>query len=186
VSLQPASAPARFNLGRALQMSGQVDEAIKAYGEALRLDPTYQRAASGLAESHYMRAFTHDQAGRFVQAAAELRLAVSFRPDWPDALSQLTWVLATSEGLSAADREESVRTGERAREITAGRSAECLDSLSAAYASVGRFADAIKTAEDASRLAARSSPALVAQIDARLRTYRSGRAVVRAPTITRP
>lgn len=180
-ALDPASPAAHFNLARALQGSGSADAAILEYQEALRLNPSYERAQGGLAEAYYLQAFGRDERGQFGPAAESLRLALAIKPDWADALSHLAWVLATGAGFDRAAREESVRLGERARDLSGSRDANILDSLAAAYASVGRYREAIETARAAVARAAAVSPDLVGQIEARLNIYRASQAVVRHP-----
>jgi tetratricopeptide (TPR) repeat protein len=180
-ALEPASPATHFNLARALQGGGRADAAILEYQEALRLNPSYERARGGLAEAYYLQAFARDERGEFGPAAESLRLALAIRPDWADALSHLAWVLATGDGFDRAAREESVRLGERARDLSASRDANVLDSLAAAYASVGRYQEAIETARAAIARAAAVSPDLVGQMEARLNIYRASQAIVRHP-----
>ena len=44
----PASASAKFGLGRALQAAGKTGDAAQAFHEALRIDPNFQKATDGL------------------------------------------------------------------------------------------------------------------------------------------
>jgi hypothetical protein len=178
-ALEPSSPAGRFNLARALQGIGRADDAVLEYQEALQLDPSYERARGGLAEAYYLQAAARDERRQFGAAAESLRLSLEIKPDWADALSHLAWVLATGDGLDRAAREESVRAGERARDLSASRDANVLDSLAAAYASVGRFREAIETAQSAATRAAAASPDLLAPIEARLKLYRANQALVR-------
>jgi Flp pilus assembly protein TadD len=176
VSIEPQSPAAHFNLGTALQATGKEDQAIGHYEEALRLNPGYARARERLAASFYNRAYILDRQKRPADAIAALRRAIEIRADWPPALGQLAWLLATTTARSS-DPDEPVRLASRAAELTARTDAGILDSLAAAYAAAGRMSDAIRTAEEAEARAIKSAPETVDDIRARLRLYRSGRSL---------
>ncbi len=183
--LEPTSAAARFNLARALQARERLGEALAAYRDALRLDPTYARARTGMAETLYLRAATEDAQHQYREAAASLREALGFRPEWPDAMSHLAWVMATSSGFDAVAHTEALTLAERANTLTGSRDPSILDSLAAAYAALGRFADAIRASEQALSIAARQAPDMRAEIESRLRLYKNGQAVQRIAPVSR-
>ena len=62
--------PAEFSLalGSAYLRSGRMDDAAKAYGEAIKVNPK-------MGEAHNNLAFVHFRAGRLDEAAAELKAA---------------------------------------------------------------------------------------------------------------
>ena len=59
------------------------------------------------------------------------------------------WLLATSPESSSSSGAEAVQLAQRAVELSDGDEPTYLDTLAAACARVGRFADAVKTAEKA-------------------------------------
>jgi hypothetical protein len=64
---------------------------------------------------------------------------------------------------------------QRAWKLSGGNEPGALNALAAAYAEVGRFADAVRTAEQAFRSAATRNHTLAEQIRARLERYRNGK-----------
>jgi tetratricopeptide (TPR) repeat protein len=178
--LAPQSAAAQFNLGAALTMAGRVDEAMTQYRAALALRPEYSQAHNNLAglllrsgrveeaQTHFEAAIAadpgnadaHDNLGRLLrarghraEAIVHFRHAVDLRPDWPPALADLAWGLATSPEEALRDPAEAVRLAERAVVAGGGRDPGALDVLAAAYAAAGDFARAVTYAEAAVRLA---------------------------------
>jgi protein O-mannosyl-transferase len=94
----------------------------------------------------------------------------------PQVLNNLAWLWATTPGVSPEDTARAVEYGEQACRLTRYLDANCLDTLAAAYASVGRYGDAIATAEKAIALAHQAGKvSLAAQISAHARLFRDGR-----------
>jgi spermidine synthase len=91
-------------------------------------------------------------------------------------LNDLAWLLATCEPSAGGDPARAVRLAERAQALSGGKSPACLDTLAAAYAAEGRFADAVRTAQQALELAesAGQTP-LATKIQTRLEGYRVAR-----------
>ena len=83
---QPDYATAWSNLGSALQGRGNLDEAIAAYREALRLNPDYAMA-------HYNLGNALRVLRRPNEAIDACRAAVRLKPDFPEAHSNLGAVL---------------------------------------------------------------------------------------------
>lgn len=82
VDAVPRSAQARNNLGGALLVQGQIDEAIEHLQEALRLDPRHAEAHSNLGVALARR-------GRAVEAIEQYRQALSLDPRQTQAYSNL-------------------------------------------------------------------------------------------------
>jgi tetratricopeptide (TPR) repeat protein len=162
-------ATALFGVGHGLIAARRFTEAVTALGEALDAKPDFP-------EARYTLAQAFASLNRPAQSIAELRRALGLKGDWPAALGQLAWLLATEPDASLRNPTEAVRLAERAAALTARTDAEILDTLAAAYASMGRFADAVAAAEAAEALA--PPPALAAQIRARLHLYRANQPVI--------
>ena len=79
---------------------------------------------------------------------------------------------ATSADASLRDGREGVRLAERARGLVHDADADALDILAAAYAEVGRFADAVRMARQALEVA--GDEAELAGDPTAPRTVRSG------------
>ena len=169
LSIKPNHAEAHYNLGLALQRRGRGDEAIDHYRHALELRPDYVEAHNGLGTILAL-------SNRFPEALAHFRDALCLRPDWLPPLNGAAWILATDADPAVRQDNEAVRLAERACALTQRRDPGVLDTLAAAYASAGRFDEAVSTAQEAVALAAsRKSDGLAAVIAQRLELYRQGR-----------
>jgi tetratricopeptide (TPR) repeat protein len=95
-------------------------------------------------------------------AIEKYRAALQLVPDYPAALNNLAWILATDTDASCRNGTEAVRLAERACELTRHESARMYGTLGAAYAESGQFTNAISACEKAIALAdATSEPELV-------------------------
>jgi len=167
--LRPEDADAHYNLGLALAKGGRMDEAIEHYHQALRLKPEH-------AAVHFNLGNALAGLGKTGEAIAHYNQCLQRMPDRRDALNNLAWLLATQETAAGGDSARAVQLAERACEGGAQENAECLDTLAAAYAAAGRFADAILTAQRAERLAESAGQTrLAASIQTRLELYRAAR-----------
>jgi tetratricopeptide (TPR) repeat protein len=200
--LNPASAPTQYNLGFALSVRGRRDEAITAFQDALRIDPDYAQAHNNLgallqisgqpdaALEHYRRAVTlrpdnveaHTNLGqllairgRAAEAAAQFSEVLSARGDNVQALAGLAWIRATASDPLLRDAAQAMRLAEQADEATRHQDVNVIDALAAAYASAGRYEDAIRAARSGLDLAtAAGQVAVAAQFRQRVELYQTG------------
>jgi tetratricopeptide (TPR) repeat protein len=144
VAAIPDQADAQYNLASALLRKGRAGEAIVHYQKVLELHPDSADAHSNLGSALLAQ-------GRVPEAVAEYTEALKISPENIAALSNLAWLLATSADSSQRNGKEAVRLAERAD--SAGSRSDnhptILRILAAAYAEVGRFADAKETAQRA-------------------------------------
>jgi predicted O-linked N-acetylglucosamine transferase (SPINDLY family) len=96
------------NLGNAYKAMGQIDSAIAAYLEAVRLDPGFQAAHNNLGNMYL-------EQGNLAAAVSSYRQALALQPDF----AEVRWQLAMSKLQLVAESEN---------ELEAGR-AEFLDEL---------------------------------------------------------
>ena len=110
--------------------------------------------------------------GEIVEALPHYRAAVEIRPNDFVILNNLAWALAT--GPDAVRRpQEAVLLAGRAAAATKYGWAAGLDTLAAAYAGVGRFRDAVQTAERGIRVARLTEELEIEQeLTARVGLYR--------------
>ena len=83
LQLEPGNANAHFNLGYIHQVYLKIyDQAIKHYTDAIAVDPQY-------AEAYYNRGLTYETMGNIAAAAADYKLAIQFRGEYPAAQAGL-------------------------------------------------------------------------------------------------
>lgn len=94
----------------------------------------------------------------------------------PTGVSDLARFLAVHPDAKFRNGAEAVRLAEHAAELLKGQDAQTLDTLAAAYAEAGRFAEATETAKKAISLAtATGQKPLAIEIQKRSELYQSGR-----------
>ena len=168
---RPDWADARYGLAVSLGSLGDLAGAEREYREAARLDPALAEAQFGLGIVLQGRGMTRE-------AIAALREAVRRDPGLSVAAEALAWLLATSDGGDPADAAEAVRLAETARTAEGHDSPRLLDTLAAAYATAGRFAEAAATARQAAALArAGGDDRFAGDVEKRLALYESARPV---------
>lgn len=168
LAIDPDQAEAHNNLANVLWQMGRLRQAAVEYERALALHPDYAVAHFNLAE--VLRA-----AGETREAIAHYRSALDIRPDLAPALASLAWVLATSPDTSVRDGAQAVVLAARAEQISGGRNPEFVATLAAAYAEVGRFPEAVASAERALRLAtARGRAELAERLRTQVAFYQTG------------
>jgi hypothetical protein len=80
-------------------------------------------------------------------------MAVALGPQDPHSRNNLAWILATSSDARVRDGAKAVDLAQQAVALSGGREAQFVRTLAAAYAEIGRFADAIAAAQQAAALA---------------------------------
>jgi tetratricopeptide (TPR) repeat protein len=172
----PRSAEASDNIGRVLASKGRMEDAIPYFEKAIEIDP-------GFAEAHqFLGAALYYARGQVQQALVEWRAALRAQPDFLPALNEAAHVLAASPDASARNGAEAVALAERAVKLSGGHEAIYLDTLAAAYAEVGRFADAVATARRGLEIAtSRDQSQLREGLAARLGLYQERKPYRDAP-----
>jgi tetratricopeptide (TPR) repeat protein len=168
LDLRPNNAEAHAFYGSALAARGKTGDALKHLREAVRLGPEV--------ETRLQLAAMLRVNGKIREAIEQTRLALSAKPDMPEALSNLAWLLATASDDSVRNGAEAVRLAEQACRLTNFREARMLGALAAAYAEAGRFSDAVSTAQKAIELARAAGDVQFAGMNEQLlRLYQAGR-----------
>jgi tetratricopeptide (TPR) repeat protein len=169
LEIQPDIAAAHNNLGHILAGRGQLDEAIAHYHKALQIQPGHVNAQRNLAAALSERE-------ELLKSLAERREALRLRPYDVVLLNDVAWMLATSPNASVRNGAEAVELAGRAMKLPGGQQPAVLGTLAAAYAEAGRFPEAVRTAEQALRLAAAAGDHTLAEmIRTRLELYSSGK-----------
>ncbi len=116
------------------------------------------------------------QTGKFREAVAEYRQVLAVKPDEPEALNNLAWLLATSPDSAVRNGADAVRFAEQGCRLTGYQQAPMVGTLAAAYAEAGRFTEAVATAQKAIELARAGGDASFAAVNEQLlRLYRAGK-----------
>ena len=167
--LAPRHVGARNNLGAALARQGRVSEALVHYSEALRVDPGNRTTRRNIFR---LLARPRDAGDALKRYRTALRLGI----DEPYVLNGLARLLATCPDREIRNGPEAVRLAKRACELTGYKSPRTLDTLAAAHAETGNFAEAVRVAENALEIALGSGQdRMVAVIRGHLALYRSQR-----------
>lgn len=135
-------ASAHYNLANALLATGNVDEAISQFREALTLTPDDPDVHTNLARALVA---TDDLAG----GVTHYRRALDLNPQIPLALVGLSWLRAAAPEAALRSSSEALSLAQQAVALVGDNHPEVLDTLSVAYAAVGRFDDALSTARRA-------------------------------------
>lgn len=202
--LDPESAEAHYNLATALAWEGHRDEAIAHLRQALASAPDHVGAhvnLGALLRARGERAGAMEQlrlalslaprnaaahaniggllleGGSVAQALDEFRAALDANPNLLEPLTELAWTLATSPSRSLRRPAEAVTLAERARVVTHGEDVRVLDALAAAYASSGRYADAVLTVQRALVLLPPGAEETARLLRGRLALYRQRKSV---------
>lgn len=94
--------------------------------------------------------------GRHREAVTQYEAVLAQEPDHAGSHQNLAWLLATSPDPAVRDGPRAVRHAERA--LTHGETGAWLDTLAAALARAGRFAEAAQTARRAWERSTRKNP----------------------------
>jgi tetratricopeptide (TPR) repeat protein len=109
------------------------------------------------------------------QAVPPLREALRMRPDDVQSMTRLGWILATSPDATIRNGAEALKWAEAALSSPSQRSPEALDLLAAAYAEIGRFAEAQTTLQEAIKKSSESEPSFVEELQVRLALYKNNK-----------
>jgi tetratricopeptide (TPR) repeat protein len=159
VELAPVSAEAHWTLATRLALAGRFAEAATACRAGLGIVPAnpeiHLTLGSTLAQQAKVAASTNSPAAEamVIEGLQHFRLATLIRPDWPEALNNLAWLLATHPNPKLRDGAEAVRLAERACQLSGYQRIPMLNTLAMAYAEAGRFADALGQARKSLALA---------------------------------
>jgi Flp pilus assembly protein TadD len=146
VAADPRSAVARNNLGMALAQRGLLDEGMEHLRVSASLRPSDPATRGNMANVYLLQ-------GDLRAAANEFRATLKLDPARVDAANNLAWILATAADRSLRSPSEAVALAETVVAVPGSRTAGNLDTLAAAYAAAGRFADALRVLDEAERLA---------------------------------
>jgi len=166
VAQKPDYADAQNNLGIVLLQKGRVGEAIEHLEKAEELNHQNTQTYYNLGAAFYMQ-------GKASEALMQWRAGLHIDPEDLPLLGQAAWVLATNPESSVRNGEEAVELATRAVKLSSGKDPAALDTLGAALAEAGRFAEAVDTARQALALAPEP---LADEVKARIALYEAKQA----------
>ena len=169
---------AYYNLGGILAKENRVNEAIDAWQNTVRIRPRFAQGYENLGYALYLQA-------KFSDSLTQLRLALGKEPNRLFALNLAASLLATCPDSSIRNGAEAFALADRAKRLTGGKDPAILDTLSAAYAENGSFAQAIEIEQQALVLATQQgNTTLATRLKAHLARYASNEPIREAPNQT--
>jgi tetratricopeptide (TPR) repeat protein len=117
--------------------------AIADFDEMLKINPRNARAYNGRGQCWARKR-------DFAEAIADFNRAIQLNPRSWAPYNRRAWIWATCTDATVRDGSKAIESARSACELTsASGKASCLDTLAAAYAEAGNFADAVKTQSEA-------------------------------------
>jgi protein O-mannosyl-transferase len=168
ITVRPDHFLARYGLGHALLEKGDLDSAIQVYRSALLLRPLD-------ADCHTTLAIALEEKGNPAEAIQHYQKALELAPRSVPTLTNLAWLLATSQDASLRNGSKAVELAGQADRLVGGTNPLVLRTLAAAYAENAEFASAIRTARSAMQLARmQSEDSLMTDLDQQIALYQLG------------
>ncbi|MCH8045368.1 MAG: ASPIC/UnbV domain-containing protein [Planctomycetes bacterium] len=174
------------DLGRMHLKRGELPEAIRHLRAALQLATGDAQTRLDLSRAYYALGQGKVRQGDAAEAVTAFRLAVKLHPGSIPPANDLAWLLATHPDAKVADAKEAIRLAEAVCRKLENRDPSSLDTLAAAYARDGRFADAVKTVKLCIELLRQSKRIESARLsEARLKRYEAGKPYLENLTTTK-
>lgn len=176
----PSAAESHLESGLSLARQGRQEEALAEFRRALELDRESADVQTALGLALESR-------GNLDEAVRHYREAIRLSPNDPRPYNNLAWIRATYPDPALRNGAEAVELAEKACELTGERDVNLLDTLAAAYAEAGRFAEAVVTLELAVSLAPTGGLAEgIPELTNRMQAYKEGRPHREARAAHRP
>ncbi|MEP6585259.1 MAG: tetratricopeptide repeat protein [Candidatus Udaeobacter sp.] len=202
VSMRPTDPDAQVSLGNLLAQKGRIDEAIAHYQKAITVRPDHFFARTGLGHALLEKgeldsaiqvcrsalllrpldpdcrttlAIALEEKGNPAEAIQHYQKALELAPKSIPTLTNLAWLLATSQDASLRNGLKAVELAKQADRLVGGSNTLVLRTLAAAYAENGEFANAIRTAQSAMQLARmHGEDSLTMDLDQQIALYQLG------------
>jgi tetratricopeptide (TPR) repeat protein len=124
------------NRGTVYHHRKEYDKAINDLTEAIRLAPD-------AAVPYYSRALSYRAQGSYEKALEDFTKATELGPKQPQFREELAWLLATCPDDGIRDGKRALECAHRACQLSHWKRSNALDTLAAAHAELGQFAEAI-------------------------------------------
>jgi tetratricopeptide (TPR) repeat protein len=145
LSFTPQAPNLHYNYGFYLYNNGRYDEAMREFSEQIRLSHQMDEKVLNII------GILHYRQGDFEQAIDSWKKTLEIKPDFPDALNNLAWIRATNADARFRNPDEAIELSLRACKSMGKKQnkPDFLETLAAAYASAGKFDQAVETARTA-------------------------------------
>ena len=175
IRLQPQLDLGYYNAGVIYNLQGRYKDAIEMMTRAIQL----QKDKRGLARRRSERGNAYFHLGDFKRAESDFVAAVRLDRRDPDVLNNVAWFRATCPEARFRNGKEAVELATLACSLDKWKDADEIDTLAAAYAETGNFAEAERYQQKAIALLSEDE-ALRPKFRARLEQYRAKQAVRQA------
>jgi tetratricopeptide (TPR) repeat protein len=172
IRIQPRLDLGYYDAGVIYNLTNRYKEAVDAMTRAIDL----RRDDRGLARRRSERGNAYFHLGQFKRAQEDFVAAVRLDPREPDVLNNAAWFRATCPDASFRNGKEAVELASRACQLDKWKDADEIDTLAAAHAEAGNFAEAERYQLKALSLLS-ADEALRPKFKARLETYRAKQAI---------
>lgn len=178
MSAAPEDAAPWHNRAVAHMQLGQYREAVLDFTQALR--------RSKDARTHMFRGHAFVELGEYERGLLDLEQAVQMAPKDAQAHNALAWVLATAGTPGFRDGRRAVELAKKANQLSGWVDPAHLDTLAAAYAEAGDFAQAVHYQERALSNPEAFKGAELEEARRRLSLYKAKKPYRKIPGISSP
>jgi tetratricopeptide (TPR) repeat protein len=168
IRVQPKLDLGYYDAGVIYNLTNRYQEAVDAMTRAIDL----RHDNSGLARRRSERGNAYFHLGQFKRAQDDFVAAVRLAPRDPDVLNNAAWFRATCPDPAFRNGKEAVELASRACQLDKWKDADQIDTLAAAHAEAGNFAEAERYQLKALSLLS-ADEALRPKFQARLKQYRA-------------
>jgi len=161
IELKPDYAECYTHRGNVHKQLGNYQQAVEDYNRAIELKPDFD-------EAYTNRGVANQDLGKYQLALDDFAKAIELKPDLVEVYNNLAWLLATCHDSNYRDAERAVSSAKRACELLGRDDFSLLDTLAAAYAESGDFAEAVRWQTQAVKLAPAAGKA---ELQSRLGLY---------------
>jgi tetratricopeptide (TPR) repeat protein len=137
VKLDPNISQGFLGRGDANSWKKDYHKAIADYTQAIQIDPENADAFVG-------RGITYRRQKKYNLAIADYNKALEIDSKYGDANNALAWLLATCPEEGFLNGKKALELATQACELTEWKEGDYLETLAAAYAETGKFAEAVK------------------------------------------
>ncbi len=168
LTLNPKDVPSLLGRAEIFRSKKQWTDSLKDYQAILAAAPGDFRALLGSASALY-------GAGELEKALGVYTDIMQRYPTEAQPFNDCAWLLATGVKDSVRNGQRAVELASQACDLTSYQNAGYLDTLAAAFAEKGEFANAIKWQEEAVKASSQEPPEVQADIKTRIELYKQNK-----------